>query len=60
MAQAVVEIVWAMIHQPSAGRELRPVDLVIALPAHEGAQLEIVTIAVHPGQMIDEVRLVPL
>ena len=28
--------------------------------AHEGAQLEIVTIAVHLGQMIDEVRLVPL
>ena len=30
--QAVVETVWAMIHQPSAGRELRPVDLVIAPP----------------------------
>jgi hypothetical protein len=58
--EAIIETVWATIHQPATGREFRPVDLVIAPSAHEGAQLEIVTIAVHPGQMIDEVRLVPL
>jgi hypothetical protein len=32
--QAIVEIIWATIHQPSAGREFRSVDLVIALKVH--------------------------
>ena len=60
MGQPVVEAVWATIHQPAAGQEFCAVDLVIAPSAVVGAQLEIMTIAVHLGQVIDEMRLVPL
>src|SRR3954470_15308505 len=55
--EAIVETLWATIHQPAAGQEFRSVDLCIAPSAGAGAQLEIVTIAVHLCQMIDEVRL---
>ena len=51
--QAIVIIVWASIHQPAAGQEFCAVDLVVAPSARVGAQLEIVTIAVHLGQVIE-------
>jgi hypothetical protein len=58
--QAIAEIVGATIHQPAAGGEIRPVDLGVSPPGRNGTQLQIMTIAVHLGQMVDEVRFGPL
>jgi hypothetical protein len=56
--QPIVEILGAAIDQPAAGEELRPVDLGVAPAGRGAAQLEVIAVAVHAGQVVDELRLV--
>ena len=58
--QAIAEIVGATIHQPAADGEIRPVDLGVSPSGRNDTQLQRMTIAVHLGQMVDEVRFGPL
>ena len=59
---------WQAIVEPSGQRYISRLQVWscdrsisgVAPPGRERAQFEIVTIAMHLGQMIDEVRLVPL